>query len=84
MLPSVAMTQFEFEPSPPVQGKELIIYWSGLTPATIQIEWTPPGLPTSVYLVKGQTGAVVQVPEDARAVVVTCLGDEHGDVVDHA
>lgn len=78
------MTQFEFEPSPPVQGKELIIYWSGQTPATIKFDWTPPGLPESVYLVKGQTGAVVQVPEDAESVIVTCEGDEHGEIVSPA
>jgi hypothetical protein len=76
-----SMSQFTFDPSPPVQGQPLTILWSGQTPCTIEIEWTPKAEPTSVFLVKGQTGAVVTVPADAITVVVTCNGDEGGDVV---
>lgn len=78
------MTQFSFDPNPPVQGKELTINWAGQTPCTINIEWTPPGEPKEVFLVKGQVGAVVTVPADAGSVIVSALGDELGEIVSPA
>lgn len=75
------MTQFSFDPTPPVQGKELTIHWAGQTPCTINIEWTPPGEPKEVFLVKGQVGATVMVPANAETVIVSALGEELGAVV---
>jgi hypothetical protein len=74
-------SQFSFDPNPPVQGKELTILWSGQTPCTVNIEWTPPGEPKEVSLVKGQVGAVVTVPADAETIIVSALGDELGATV---
>lgn len=76
------MTQFSFDPNPPVQGQPLQILWAGQTPCTITIEWTPEAEPKEVFLVKGQTGAVVEVPANAGSIIVSALGDELGAIVE--
>lgn len=74
--------QISFDPTPPVQGKELTISWTGPTPCTINLQWTPPGEPDCVFLVKGQTGAIVTVPATAQSIIATCLGEEEGSMIE--
>lgn len=53
-----------------VKKKSLKITYTGKTPVTLDLEWSPPGPPTSVTI-PDANGAKVTVPHDAYNLIVT-------------